>query len=523
MNKEKKQELFNQAMAFHQQGKFDEADKIYLSVIEKDTKNFAANYLHGCILSDKNNFSEAINFFTIALESNPNNFEVNNSLGIAYKNLGKTKDAEKYFLRAINIDESNYRSYFNCANLYADQGNYELAIEFFKKTIDKKNDFPEAYHRLGETYQDVHTSDRKDSYILKSIECFENALLNANSYTMAEFFPSNTFLFKGLSHLWIGEIDEANYCFNMYHTNDEVEDYILKNLSTKKNLVTLISHEYEQLTYLISKYPQSTEIKYDQKYYNDLSNMYMAIENNTFSEEMVNSNIKNKLKKNIYNKNPENNIIDIVNKDNAISQYENEYLNKQPEVVIVDDFLTNSGLSNLRQFCLESNIFKYSHGGSYVGAYLTKGLSNIFFLRLSEELKSVYSRIFKNLRLTQAWIYKYDKRKEGVDIHADPAKVNVNFWITPESANLDKKTGGLKIWNKIPPEDWSFDDYNASAEKHRSKRRGFLAENKATEQIVSYKENRAIIFNSKLFHATDNINFSDKYIDRRINVTLLYE
>ena len=81
-------------MAFHQQGKFDEADKI--SICEKDTKNFAANYLHGCILSDKNNFSEAINFFTIALES----IRIILKLTIVldpYKNLGKTKDAEKYF------------------------------------------------------------------------------------------------------------------------------------------------------------------------------------------------------------------------------------------------------------------------------------------------------------------------------------------------------------------------------------------------------------------------------------------
>ena len=39
---------------------------------------------------------------------------------------------------------------------------------------------------------------------------------------------------------------------------------------------------------------------------------------------------------------------------------------------------------------------------------------------------------------------------------------------------------------------------------------------------IPYKSNRAIIFNSKLYHATDNINFDSKYINRRINVTFLY-
>ncbi len=40
---------------------------------------------------------------------------------------------------------------------------------------------------------------------------------------------------------------------------------------------------------------------------------------------------------------------------------------------------------------------------------------------------------------------------------------------------------------------------------------------------VPYKSNRAVIFNSKLYHATDKIEFRDNYIDRRVNVTFLYK
>ena len=40
---------------------------------------------------------------------------------------------------------------------------------------------------------------------------------------------------------------------------------------------------------------------------------------------------------------------------------------------------------------------------------------------------------------------------------------------------------------------------------------------------VPYRSNRAVIFNSKLYHVTDKIEFSDNYKDRRVNVTFLYK
>ena len=37
------------------------------------------------------------------------------------------------------------------------------------------------------------------------------------------------------------------------------------------------------------------------------------------------------------------------------------------------------------------------------------------------------------------------------------AAVNLNFWLTPEDANLDKKSGGLVIYTQKPPAHWTFE------------------------------------------------------------------
>lgn len=50
----------------------------------------------------------------------------------------------------------------------------------------------------------------------------------------------------------------------------------------------------------------------------------------------------------------------------------------------------------------------------------------------------------------------------------------------------------------------------------------FLRSNGAAPVTVPYRENRALIFNSDLFHESDRCHFRDDYESRRINITLLY-
>jgi hypothetical protein len=39
---------------------------------------------------------------------------------------------------------------------------------------------------------------------------------------------------------------------------------------------------------------------------------------------------------------------------------------------------------------------------------------------------------------------------------------------------------------------------------------------------IPHRANRAVIFDSDLFHETDRIAFKDGYVNRRINITMLY-
>ena len=160
-----------------------------------------------------------------------------------------------------------------------------------------------------------------------------------------------------------------------------------------------------------------------------------------------------------------------------------------------------------------------------MGAYLSEGLASPLVLQIADDLRKKFPKIFKSYSINQIWAYKYDSRAKdkdsslkGINVHADFAAINVNFWVTPKEANLNPKSGGLIVYDVEAPEDWNFNTYNNNEKRIREE----LKKSKGKTKVIKYNENRAVVFNSNLFHETDSYEFKEGYENRRINVTLLF-
>ena len=190
-----------------------------------------------------------------------------------------------------------------------------------------------------------------------------------------------------------------------------------------------------------------------------------------------------------------------------------------PGIVVIDDLLAPDALLALRRFCLRSTIwYEFKRHAGYLGAYLGEGIAAPLLIQIAGALRARLPALLADHPLRQLWAYKYDSTLSGIGMHADFAAVNLNFWITPDEANLDPASGGLRLHTVEAPRDWNFADYNASPDKIRA----FVAANPGREVVVPHRCNRAVLFNSDLFHATDSIRFRPGYENRRINVTMLF-
>ncbi len=197
-----------------------------------------------------------------------------------------------------------------------------------------------------------------------------------------------------------------------------------------------------------------------------------------------------------------------------------QYLEGTPACVVIDHFLQPDTAEALLHFCQKSTIWHDdTRPGGYLGAYMDDGFNCELLYQIAFELKSRMPEVFSGLSLKHMWAYSYAARKNGIGIHADHSVVNVNFWITPDASNLAPGTGGIKVYNVRAPESWNFESYNQDTEKVSA----FLTDQKATAETIAYAHNRAVLFDGRLFHETDPFTFADGYLQKRINITLLFD
>lgn len=139
-------------------------------------------------------------------------------------------------------------------------------------------------------------------------------------------------------------------------------------------------------------------------------------------------------------------------------------------------------------------------------------------LQIADELRGTFPEVLGEHALSQAWAFKGLESRAAVDVHADDAAVSVNFWVTPTEANLTPDRGGLAVSRVPPPSGWTMTDYEADRERAVA----FLERNTGETLVIPYRENRAVLFESRLLHHSDAPIFSEGYENHRINLTLLF-
>lgn len=181
--------------------------------------------------------------------------------------------------------------------------------------------------------------------------------------------------------------------------------------------------------------------------------------------------------------------------------------------------LTPEALTRLRKFLLESTIWHdFSHIGGFVATYLEDGLACPLVLQIAAELRAALPETLGPHPLTQAWAFKAFEESAAVAAHADDAAVSVNLWLTPDEANLDRSGGGLVVCRAPPPADWEISGYDADTGRIDA----FMQAHARESLVVPHAQNRAVIFDARLFHKSAAPCFASGYENHRINLTLLY-
>ena len=512
------QQQISSLLEHYNAGRFGDAEALAISITQLFPEEQFVWKVLGAVLRQTGRSLEAVNANKKAVELDPQDADAHNNLGVTLQDLGRLSEAEVSYSHAIALEPGFAEAHCNLGitlHTLQQPGRLEEAEESLRHAIALKPEFAEAHCNLGITLQELGRFEEAEVSFRQAIalnsnypEAHSNLGITLNSMGLKEraleHFEINLQLVRGLNPI------------NLHH------DSFIKISKAK------IDHDIEQFEYLATS-------GCDSKKFKDLADRFKTVssEINYKSETdiLTLSNKHQSFLRDTYNR-PLHILDAPVLNDSAIgktldvSKITEDYFEHEFGLTYFDEFLSSAALESLREFLLGSTIwFDFFHDGGYVGAYLTEGLACPLVLQIAEDLRNKLPKIFKNHHLTQLWAYKYDSRAfginnsfKGINVHADFAAVNVNFWITPKSANLDPSSGGLIVYNTEAPLEWDFKTYNNNEEKIRAE----IEKCDQKKTIIPYNENRVVIFNSNLFHETDKIEFSEGYENRRINITMLF-
>lgn len=196
-----------------------------------------------------------------------------------------------------------------------------------------------------------------------------------------------------------------------------------------------------------------------------------------------------------------------------------QWRDSHPRMVVIDDFLTPAALEKLRRYCAESTIWRRNYDAGYIGATPEDGLACPLMAQIAEEISTTFPDMIGAHAFRYLGAFKYDSTlSTGTNTHADHAAVNVNFYIAPDEANLDPESGGMDIWDVAAPPGEEMRRYNSD----EALAQDFLKRSGARLTRVPHRANRAVIFRSDLIHKTSDCRFREGYLNKRINVSLLF-
>ena len=495
------------ALQFYRAGDLASAEDLCRGILRQTPSDSEALHLLGLIAFACGHPAIARDLIADAISFSPHNADYHINLGNALVDLHDRDAALASFDRAAELRPDLGEVYFYRANLLQDMKHFERALADYDRAIALSPGLLESYFNRGNALASLHRrAEALESYI-KSAELLPGELApRKNVFWLRIAQGADDSLVEGLAR-------------EMWEIESEAE--VQRLLKERSISAFRAAHDFEQAAYL-------RERNFDLEGLDRAHRSLKAVNERihaplsdagkiTLSEEELADIIRfRKLHVRAPIPAPSGSPL---NPDNDWAALEARYLGG--ETLVIDNFLSASALAELQQFCLVSTVWRQEYKFGYLGAFAHGGFVSPLHLRIARGLSAAMPRLFAGQDLEQLWAFKYDSRaRRGINVHADFAKLNLNFWITPGAANLDPATGGMVIYDQPPPDNWNFREYNDDEQQARIY--AFLAEAGARKCVVPHRCNRAVLFNSKLFHETDVIDFKTGYDNRRINVTYLF-
>lgn len=144
--------LLQRALAAHQQGRVDEAERAYREVLAADAGNAVATHYLGLVAWQRGDLDEAESRMRASLALNSSIPDFHNNLGLLLRDRGRGAEGVEEFRATLRIDAGWTEAYSNLGLTLEALGRWDEAIAAYREAIARVPAFAVARQNLARTY-----------------------------------------------------------------------------------------------------------------------------------------------------------------------------------------------------------------------------------------------------------------------------------------------------------------------------------------------------------------------------------
>ncbi|MFL2583428.1 MAG: tetratricopeptide repeat protein [Gammaproteobacteria bacterium] len=194
------QQQLNSLLGHYQNGRFDDAENLAISITQEFPKHQFAWKVLGVVLGATGRLSKAVKANRTSVALSPQDAEAHSNLGVTLQEQGRFDEAEASCRQAIALKPDYAEARSNLGNTLKEVGRLDEAEASFNQAIALKPDYAEAHSNLGNTLKELGRLD-------EALASFNQAIALKPDYAEAH---SNL----GVTLQEQGRFDEALASFN---------------------------------------------------------------------------------------------------------------------------------------------------------------------------------------------------------------------------------------------------------------------------------------------------------------------
>lgn len=187
--------LFAQGLQLHEQGRFAEAERLYMEVLAARPEHFDALQMLGLIRLAKGDPADALKLVCKAMQMRQPAPQILLNHGIILHALKRSEEALASFEQALKQKSKFAEAHNNKGAVLADLGRHEEAMPCFRRALQLKPNYDEAHYNLGSSLRSLRRYE-------EAIASFDRALALHPNY--AKIHNNRGSAYEGL-----GRVQEA--------------------------------------------------------------------------------------------------------------------------------------------------------------------------------------------------------------------------------------------------------------------------------------------------------------------------